>query len=262
MRDVRETNFCRISRARRPAHAARCIVFAAIDNLWKGTASQAVQNLNLMFGRARDARGCVAVTRRAVLRSRWVDAPDARAASSTRRGLPAGFRAARRRLRASSRAAASTSACSSATRRTTRQRRALHALRRARRAGAAHAASAAGWTRCARWSPTPATPTPRPASAGSRTPRAMQGAAAMAGGVREDQVARRLDRRDRRAARRSTRCSRASSRARARAARATATATSSRRSRRPTRSRSASTLEVELPVGHRAPDRAVPRARG
>jgi N-acetyl-gamma-glutamyl-phosphate reductase len=26
-------------------------VFATIDNLWKGTSSQAVQNLNLMFGR-------------------------------------------------------------------------------------------------------------------------------------------------------------------------------------------------------------------
>jgi N-acetyl-gamma-glutamyl-phosphate reductase len=26
------------------------MVFAAIDNLWKGAASQAVQNLNLMFG--------------------------------------------------------------------------------------------------------------------------------------------------------------------------------------------------------------------
>jgi N-acetyl-gamma-glutamyl-phosphate reductase len=25
-------------------------VFGAIDNLWKGSASQAVQNLNLMFG--------------------------------------------------------------------------------------------------------------------------------------------------------------------------------------------------------------------
>jgi N-acetyl-gamma-glutamyl-phosphate reductase len=48
MRDVRETNFCRI-------HAwqdgRRAIVFSAIDNLWKGTASQAVQCLNLMFGR-------------------------------------------------------------------------------------------------------------------------------------------------------------------------------------------------------------------
>ena len=29
----------------------RIIVFSAIDNLWKGAASQAVQNLNLMFGR-------------------------------------------------------------------------------------------------------------------------------------------------------------------------------------------------------------------
>ncbi|PZS14041.1 MAG: N-acetyl-gamma-glutamyl-phosphate reductase, partial [Solirubrobacterales bacterium] len=28
----------------------RVIVFAAVDNLWKGAASQAVQNLNLMLG--------------------------------------------------------------------------------------------------------------------------------------------------------------------------------------------------------------------
>ena len=48
VRDVRETNFCRLH-----VHqdGDRAIVFAAIDNLWKGTASQAVQNLNLMFGR-------------------------------------------------------------------------------------------------------------------------------------------------------------------------------------------------------------------
>jgi N-acetyl-gamma-glutamyl-phosphate reductase len=26
------------------------IVLSAIDNLWKGTSSQAVQNLNIMFG--------------------------------------------------------------------------------------------------------------------------------------------------------------------------------------------------------------------
>ena len=30
--------------------ARRAIVFAAIDNLWKGAAGQAVQNLNLMLG--------------------------------------------------------------------------------------------------------------------------------------------------------------------------------------------------------------------
>ena len=52
MRDVRETNFCRI-------HAwqdgRRAIVFSAIDNLWKGTASQAVQSLNLMLGLPEDA---------------------------------------------------------------------------------------------------------------------------------------------------------------------------------------------------------------
>ena len=49
VRDVRETNVCRIS-VHRDARAGRVIVFAAIDNLWKGAASQAVQNLNLMFG--------------------------------------------------------------------------------------------------------------------------------------------------------------------------------------------------------------------
>jgi N-acetyl-gamma-glutamyl-phosphate reductase len=49
VRDVRETNICRIS-VHRDERTARIIVFAAIDNLWKGAASQAVQNLNLMFG--------------------------------------------------------------------------------------------------------------------------------------------------------------------------------------------------------------------
>ncbi|MGA2925051.1 MAG: N-acetyl-gamma-glutamyl-phosphate reductase [Solirubrobacteraceae bacterium] len=50
VRDVRETNICRIS-VHRDQRTGRVIVFGAIDNLWKGAASQAVQNLNLMFGR-------------------------------------------------------------------------------------------------------------------------------------------------------------------------------------------------------------------
>jgi N-acetyl-gamma-glutamyl-phosphate reductase len=50
VREVRETNICRIS-VHRDSRTRRVIVFAAIDNLWKGAASQAVQNLNLMFGR-------------------------------------------------------------------------------------------------------------------------------------------------------------------------------------------------------------------
>jgi N-acetyl-gamma-glutamyl-phosphate reductase len=50
VRDVRETNICRVS-VHRDLRPRRAIVFAAIDNLWKGAASQAVQNLNLMFGR-------------------------------------------------------------------------------------------------------------------------------------------------------------------------------------------------------------------
>jgi len=48
VRDVRETNFCRIS-LHRDERTGRVIVFGVIDNLWKGAASQAVQNLNLMF---------------------------------------------------------------------------------------------------------------------------------------------------------------------------------------------------------------------
>ena len=47
--DVRETNYCRLSVHHEP-RANRILVFAAIDNLWKGAASQAVQNLDLMFG--------------------------------------------------------------------------------------------------------------------------------------------------------------------------------------------------------------------
>jgi N-acetyl-gamma-glutamyl-phosphate reductase len=50
VRDVRETNLCRIS-IHEDARTGRAIVFSVIDNLWKGAASQAVQNLNLMFGR-------------------------------------------------------------------------------------------------------------------------------------------------------------------------------------------------------------------
>jgi N-acetyl-gamma-glutamyl-phosphate reductase len=49
VRDVRETNICRIS-VHRDDRTGRAIVFAVIDNLWKGAASQAIQNLNLMFG--------------------------------------------------------------------------------------------------------------------------------------------------------------------------------------------------------------------
>jgi N-acetyl-gamma-glutamyl-phosphate reductase len=49
MQEVRETNFCRMSLHDDP-RTGRVIVFATIDNLYKGTSSQAVQNLNLMFG--------------------------------------------------------------------------------------------------------------------------------------------------------------------------------------------------------------------
>jgi N-acetyl-gamma-glutamyl-phosphate reductase len=45
--DVRETNRCRIQVT---VAGGRVIALAAIDNLWKGAAGQAVQDLNLMLG--------------------------------------------------------------------------------------------------------------------------------------------------------------------------------------------------------------------
>jgi N-acetyl-gamma-glutamyl-phosphate reductase len=49
VRDVRETNICRLHIAL-SEHTGKIVVLSAIDNLWKGTSSQAVQNLNVMFG--------------------------------------------------------------------------------------------------------------------------------------------------------------------------------------------------------------------
>ena len=47
VRDVRDTNLCRIHAT---AVDGTVMVFSAIDNLWKGAAGQAVQDLNLMLG--------------------------------------------------------------------------------------------------------------------------------------------------------------------------------------------------------------------
>lgn len=49
VRDVRETNVCRLHVAV-SEHTGKVVALSAIDNLWKGTSSQAVQCLNLMFG--------------------------------------------------------------------------------------------------------------------------------------------------------------------------------------------------------------------
>ncbi len=48
--EVRDTNFCRVS-VHSDGRTRRILAFASIDNLWKGAASQAVQNLDAMFGR-------------------------------------------------------------------------------------------------------------------------------------------------------------------------------------------------------------------
>jgi N-acetyl-gamma-glutamyl-phosphate reductase len=48
-RSVRGANTCRIA-VHRPQGRGRVVVLSAIDNLVKGAAGQAVQNMNLMFG--------------------------------------------------------------------------------------------------------------------------------------------------------------------------------------------------------------------
>ncbi len=47
---VRGTNHCRIGLHQPPGQAGRLTVLSVIDNLTKGAAGQAIQNLNLMFG--------------------------------------------------------------------------------------------------------------------------------------------------------------------------------------------------------------------
>ncbi len=48
-RSVRASNFCRIA-VHRPADRGVVVVLSVIDNLVKGAAGQAIQNMNLMFG--------------------------------------------------------------------------------------------------------------------------------------------------------------------------------------------------------------------
>ncbi len=48
-REVLATNYCRVFFAA-DGHTGKIVVLSAIDNLWKGTSSQAIQNLNVMFG--------------------------------------------------------------------------------------------------------------------------------------------------------------------------------------------------------------------
>jgi N-acetyl-gamma-glutamyl-phosphate reductase len=48
-RSVRGANLCRIA-IHRPEDGRRVIVLSVIDNLVKGAAGQAIQNMNLMFG--------------------------------------------------------------------------------------------------------------------------------------------------------------------------------------------------------------------
>jgi len=48
VRDVRDSNECRVHVT--VEERGRVLAFAAIDNLWKGASSQAIQNLNLMLG--------------------------------------------------------------------------------------------------------------------------------------------------------------------------------------------------------------------
>ena len=239
--EVRETNYCRISVHCDP-RTGRILVFAAIDNLWKGAASQAVQNLNLMFGR--DEREGPA--RERVLARAGSSRPRSvteRAGRRARRGLPR----RRRRPPASSRPATPTSRCSSAPSPTRSAPRAS----RARACSPRPCCCASARCRLDALRAVVVNSGNANAATGNRgleDAARMQGAAAMAAGVREDQVAVAstgvigvplpmdgMIEGDPRRARR--------------AARPTATPRSGARSRPPTRSRSGSSLDVALPSG-------------
>ena len=110
VRDVRDTNICRISRPRGSSARASSSCSAAIDNLWKGAASQAVQNLNLMLGLG---EGEGITSSRSSTRA-GSTRPD-HVAELDRRGLPAGLPRRRGSRPGSSPAASPTSACSCAT---------------------------------------------------------------------------------------------------------------------------------------------------
>ena len=113
---------------------ARSIVFAAIDNLWKGAASQAVQNLNLMFGLDETAGLAVsALLRLALGRRARARARGAAPAGCRRASAPPGVAAG---LKPSGGADVGLLVSDA---RDDDERRALHALGRARRAGAADA---------------------------------------------------------------------------------------------------------------------------
>ena len=162
VRDVRDSNVCRIH-ARADERTGKVLVFAALDNLWKGAASQAIQNLNLMFGLRRDA-GDRAMS---FFASRWIEQPG-HVADADGGGLPAGFRAAG--VAAQIKPSGGLDVGPAGVRRGGGDERgALHALGRPRGAGARHRRSAPASMRCASWSPTPATPTRPPERAASRS---------------------------------------------------------------------------------------------
>ena len=48
-RSVRSANFCRIA-VHRPQGGDTVVILSVIDNLVKGAAGQAVQNMNILFG--------------------------------------------------------------------------------------------------------------------------------------------------------------------------------------------------------------------
>ena len=162
VRDVRETNICRIS-VHEDERTGRVIVFAAIDNLWKGAASQAVQNLNLMFGLPEGEGICVSAGRSSARDG--CDRPEH--VTERRGGLPQGFRAAGVAAGIKPSGAPDVGLLVSSA----RARRAP----RASRAGASSArrccsaASADTLTGSAPSSSTRATRTPRPAAAASTT---------------------------------------------------------------------------------------------
>ena len=169
--EVRETNYCRLFAAH-DEHTGKVLAFSAIDNLWKGTSSQALQNLNLMFGLP-ETRGLLDPGElrgagMSVFGSRWVHAPEHVRELPADAGLPAGFRAAgvAAGLKPSGDPDVGLLVCDAE--QPPRRRSSRARARQPRRSWSR--AIAAACRRCGRYSPTRAARTPPPAGGDSTTP--------------------------------------------------------------------------------------------
>ena len=168
----------------RDERTGRVIVFGAIDNLWKGRRSAGGPEPEPDVRAATRGRGSV----ERFFNSRWIEVPEQRRPSLAGRRPAAGFPRRRRRLRDQAHGAQGPRRCCSATAPQTTSA-ARFTSSGAQSAPVLLTRQRTGSMRCGRSSSTPATPTPRPAAAGSTTPPRCRAGRRRSAGSSADQVA-------------------------------------------------------------------------